>query len=507
MKKVLVFIIALFFVLPVFSQSQIADNELILFMDPGATPADLIDLLEDINMEVVEGPTPNLGALLVRFPKDFVMPTGGNPLGPVTGRKIEAQTNPDTDGVSFNYVLANNQPLPSSAERCTDILDPTTQPNGGNSVVTAIFDTGISPYARTQATSHFVPSDMGYNAIKPVFFPRDGNGHGTHIASILMDNLENANGAIQIKAYKTHGSRGSGSLFDVIKALDYAVTDGVDIINMSFVYNEESQHGVEPKNAFKTALERAFAISEMLIVTAAGNDDQDNDFTDQLTGLSAFPASFDYPYILSVASSNCTIEKSTFSNYGVNSVDVYAPGENIEGRNHRWNPVTMDGTSQATAFVTKLATYLGSHQASFSWEATKCAILNSTTPINTQPAYTLTNGYINSVAALDYLHNNSGTCEDATYWEEEATEETNLQKTVTYLSNSAIPTFEITVDKEEEALISIININGQILVNEQVQLTKGHNIYTCDFPKTGSIGLYFMMIQTKDGKQTLKFIK
>lgn len=509
MKKVLVFIIALFFVLPVFSQSQIADNELILFMDPGATQSDLYDLLDSLEMEVVGGPTPNLGALLVRFPKDFVIPTGGNPLGPITGKKKKAVDNSDTEGAGFNFILGNNLlPPPTSTEICSNILDPATQPNGGNSILTAIFDSGISRFARTQATDYFDPTDLGYNALTTGRRPIDTNGHGTHIASILMNNLENANGAIQLKAYKTHGRNGQGSLFDIIKALDYAVTDGVDIINMSFVYITKKEHATEIKVPFKVALERAFALSEMLIIAAAGNEGENNDFIIDPYDFSAFPASYDNPNIISVASSSCHLEKSYFSNYGINTVDVFAPGENISGLDHQWQPISMDGSSQATAFVTQLATYLGTHQASFDWEATKCAILNSTIPINTQPAYTLTNGYINSVAALDFLDTYTGDCSNnATYWEEEETEEIIYQKSVTYLSDRNVPTFEITMEKEEKAVMSIVNINGQILVNEQVQLTKGQNIYTPDFPRTGTIGLYLLMIQTKDGPQTLKFIK
>lgn len=507
MKKVLIFLFILLFAYPSFSQiSSISNDELIVFMEEGYTQNQLMDLIDELEMEVIEGPTPNLGALLLRFTEDpDIANNSGNPFSPITGGKVKAEENPDTEGVSFNYLLSQSSPPTSNQAPCTEILDPEHQPNGGNSVVTAIFDTGISRRARTHATPYFVTTDMGENFINSGSFPLDRNGHGTHIASILMNNLENGNGAIQVKSYKTHDRTGSGNLFDVIKALDYAVTDDVDIINMSFVYNEEGQHGLENKNALKLAIDRAFHLSEMLIIAAAGNDDQDNDFTGQVSGLSAFPASFDHPHIISVASSNCLIEKSIFSNYGVNSVDVYAPGENMHGLDHRWNPLIMSGTSQATAVVSKLASYLASHQSSFDWEAIKCAILNSTDPIP-GPSYTLTNGYINSVRALDYLVNNSGSCEDATYREEE-TNEIKLNNEINYLSNNDISTFEIIVDKEEKALISIVNLNGQILSSEQVQLTKGRNIYTNDFAKTGSIGLYFMVIQTNEGKQTLKFIK
>ncbi len=507
MKKLLFFLCAFLFVLPIFSQSSISNNELILFMAPNSTSQDLEDLLVDLEMELVSDPTPNLGALLVKLIDPPAISAGGNPLGPITGKKQKASVRSEVAGVGFNYFVSDLHQNSGSTESChEDILNTETQPNGGNSILTGIFDTGISVYATTQATDFYNPSYMGFNFINPDNPPLDENGHGTHIASIIMNNLENQNNVIQLRSYKTHNNNGQGSLFDVIQALDLAITDGVDIINMSFIYMEEKHHGNETKNAFKYALSKAFSLSEMLIIAAAGNDNNDNDFESQLSGLSAFPASFNNPNIISVASSDCLFDKSSFSNYGTTSVDVFAPGENILGLNHLWQPLSNSGTSQATAFVTKLATYLGSHQQTFNWETVKCAILNSTDPMKTL-GYTLTDGYINSQAALDYLTTHTN-CEDADYREEiEFLEKDYYNQSVSYLANRDIPTFEIIVKKEAEATVSIANINGEILVNEAIQLTKGRNIYTRDFPKTESIGLYFIIVQTKNKVQTSKFIK
>ena len=513
MKKVLIFLFIAFISFPVFSQSlNIADDELIIFMKEGYTQNQLDSLLDNLEMEVIEGPTPNLGAMLIRYIEPPVIAAGGNPLGPITGGKEIAKNNPNVDGSGFNYGIAstNNhlqQHLSMIEDNCYDILD-YGNPNGGNEVVTAIFDTGISWHATTQAAPYFDPTDMGYNAIRPNAIPRDRNGHGTHMASIIMNNLDNDNSAIQLKAYQTHRRNGKGELFDVIKALDYAITDGIDIINMSFVYFASSSHRNEHKVPLNIALDRTSALSDILIVAAAGNEDVNNDTGSNLIGESSYPSSLNFPKIISVASSSCQLEKSIFTSYGQTTVDVFAPGEDIWGKNHQWQDIQQSGSSQATAFVTKLATFLASHQETFDPLAIKCAILNSTTLMqqNSQ-GLTLTDGYINAYGALRYLLKNGNNCQGNYY--EEVTEPTEiaLSQSVKYLSERDMPSFEINSTSEAKALVSITNINGQVLVNDEIQLEKGINYYQKNFPKTGGLGLYLFTVQTKNGRIITKFIR
>ena len=61
----------------------------------------------------------------------------------------------------------------------------------------------------------------------------------------------------------------------------------------------------------------------MLVVAAAGNENSDNDLHP------VFPASYDLPNILSVASVNNEGFLGDFTNYGFESVDLSAPGEDI----------------------------------------------------------------------------------------------------------------------------------------------------------------------------------
>lgn len=508
MKRILVVFVTVLLSLPSFAQSSFPNNQLILFMSPESTPQDLSDLLADMNMQIIKGPSPNLGAMLIQLNYDPGN-NNGNSYGPINGEKEKANAKASVTGVGFNYDLSSTAEEHSdfnsmAMAECYDIMDPKNNPNGGNPIVTAIFDTGISKIANTGSIGFFDPLDVGMDFINNSKFPTDRNGHGSHISSIVMNNLDNKNGAVQLKAYKTHDKSGQGSLYDIISAIDYAITDGIDIINMSFGYYVEDEHGVEPKAPLRWALMKAVEQSNILFIASAGNDDNNNDFNFEPNEISAFPASFSLPNIISVASANCQKAKSDFSNYGPISVDVFAPGENIIGKDQHWQPLTMDGTSQAAAFVTKLATYLGTHQGDFDWFKTKCAILNGVTSYQQQTGYVLTDGYINTNAALTHLLYED--CNDSSYRMTE--EETKLEPIVMkYLTGLEKPSFEISSMKDQKSTILLTNSSGQIIYRGELNLYEGQHTYELELPQSTATGLYFFNLSTTEATQTLKFVR
>ena len=101
----------------------------------------------------------------------------------------------------------------------------------------------------------------------------------------------------------------------LVKAIDYAVFMGADIINASW-------GGYAPSQSIFDAV--ALAQSEgILFVAGAGNDSLNTD-----TG-GFYPASFDLDNILSVASFDRFDLLADHSNYGQISVDIAAPGSQI----------------------------------------------------------------------------------------------------------------------------------------------------------------------------------
>ncbi len=151
--------------------------------------------------------------------------------------------------------------------------------------------------------------------------PMDYNGHGTHVAGTIGAVGNNGLGVVgvnwmvKIMPLRFLGATGSGSTADAISAVAYAVNKGARVINASFGGGPYSQ-------AMYDAINNARS-NNVLFVAAAGNDGTNNDTTP------AYPASYDLDNIISVAATDQNDALASFSNRGVTSVDLAAPGVNI----------------------------------------------------------------------------------------------------------------------------------------------------------------------------------
>lgn len=159
--------------------------------------------------------------------------------------------------------------------------------------------------------------DFAYNDGDPM----DRHGHGTHVAGTIAAAADNGTGVAgvapeaQIMALKFLDDSGTGSLFDAIQALDYAVMMGAQLSNNSW-------GGGQYHSALAEALALA-ADAGHLAVAAAGNTGTDIDSDPH------YPASYSSEALISVAASDDSDRLAGFSNYGLSGVDVVAPGEAI----------------------------------------------------------------------------------------------------------------------------------------------------------------------------------
>ncbi len=222
----------------------------------------------------------------------------------------------------------------------------------------------------------------------------DNHGHGTHIAGIV--GAEGGNGigvsgvsphvSLMILKYYDPNTSGDDNLKNTVRAINYAVDHGATIINYSGGGLSFSQ---AEYNAIKRARDKG-----ILFVAAAGNERSNSDQTHY------YPANYDLDNIISVTAINPEGNVLPSSNYGSNTVDIAAPGENIYSTlpGNRYGVFT--GTSQATAFVTGVAALIKANNPDWDYKQVKRQILATSDTRIQILGKTRTAGILNSWAAL-----------------------------------------------------------------------------------------------------------
>lgn len=202
----------------------------------------------------------------------------------------------------------------------------------GAGIKVAVVDTGISLTHPDLAAN----IKGGYNAISPLKSANDDNGHGSHVAGTIAA-LNNSVGVVgvgpQINLYavKVLDRRGSGWLSDIIEGLDWAVANGMQVVNMSLGTSSNVQ-------SFHDAVIRAKAAG-VTLVAAAGNS---------YGGPVGYPAA--YPEVIAVSATDSANALASFSSVGP-EVDLAAPGKSIYSTYKGSNYATLSGTSMASPHV------------------------------------------------------------------------------------------------------------------------------------------------------------
>ena len=198
----------------------------------------------------------------------------------------------------------------------------------------------------------FVDDYYGINAITRSGNPLDDNGHGTHVAGIIAASGNNGKGIVgvnwnaKIVGAKFLDANGSGSLANAITALNYGIA--LKAAGHNIVVSNNSWGG----GSYSSALASAIAAAEkagILFVASAGNSAANNDTT------GTYPANYDYPNVISVASITSSNTLSSFSNYGATAVDIAAPGSSIYSTYPNSRYTSLSGTSMAAPQVSGLA--------------------------------------------------------------------------------------------------------------------------------------------------------
>lgn len=197
----------------------------------------------------------------------------------------------------------------------------------GQKVKVAVLDTGI--LAGHDDVSAVKTIDVGYGTA-------DGHGHGTHVSGIIGAKLNNGKGGAgvapecSIYSIKVLKDTGSGASSTIIKGVNQAVNNRVDIINMSL---GGALYSKVEADAYQRAYEAGIAV-----FCAAGNE---------FSNSAHYPAA--YKNTISVAALDKSMGKAYFSNYD-SGVRYSAPGVDIFStyKDSKTSYKSMSGTSQAT---------------------------------------------------------------------------------------------------------------------------------------------------------------
>jgi thermitase len=179
----------------------------------------------------------------------------------------------------------------------------------GNGIKVAVLDSGV---------------DLDHPDINPKVVARanfsgaatneDKYGHGTHVAGIVAASHNTFGVAgvcpeCTILAGKVLDDRGIGSSSGLANGINWAVSNGAKVINMSI--------GVRASRTLETAINNAWS-KGVVLVAAAGNGGNTSKI---------YPAA--YPNVIAVAATDNKDAKASFSTYGASWVDIAAPGVNV----------------------------------------------------------------------------------------------------------------------------------------------------------------------------------
>lgn len=225
------------------------------------------------------------------------------------------------------------------------LYPPTCSEGVDNDVWVFVIDTGISDHPDLRGNLH---PDFGW-AMDGGNGLNDDNGHGTHVAGIIGAIGNNSRGIagafwdVNLVPVKFLGSGGGGSMYDAVRAVDHVRelkrTQGLErvIINASWGSRGDS---APLREAIRDAIEEG-----IVFVAAAGNDGTSNDQYPH------FPSNYSFQNLIAVAALDPDGGLASYSNFGLSSVKIAAPGSQVLSTLPQERYGALSGTSMAAPAI------------------------------------------------------------------------------------------------------------------------------------------------------------
>ncbi|WP_040373582.1 S8 family peptidase, partial [Peribacillus psychrosaccharolyticus] len=187
--------------------------------------------------------------------------------------------------------------------------------DSSNLVKVAVLDTGVQD-THEDLTGRVLEGKTFVDGYQETY-QGDDQGHGTFVSGIIAANANNEKGItgvagdanVSILPVKVMNKSGVGDAYNIASGIDYAVAQGVDVINMSL----SGEYSETIETAVKKATDKG-----IVVVAASGNGGGNAD--------ASYPAAL--PNVLSVGAIAPKDQVYERSNYG-STLDIVAPGVSV----------------------------------------------------------------------------------------------------------------------------------------------------------------------------------
>jgi thermitase len=362
------FALTLLALLPSASFAQ-SEERIIVKREPGLSSAARADLradagaqLEDVlrlpRTEVVTVPAGSADAALARLNADPDV---------VYAERDQVRTPlqaPNDQLWRFLWGLSNTGQFNGTPGADIRVLDAWSFSLGAGQRV-AVVDSGIDG-SHDDLAGQIAPGGRNFVSGADPNNLRDPMGHGTHVSGTIAARANNVIGVVGVapaaKVLPLRVFNSEEVAFDsrIAQAFDYAGALGIRVVNASL-----GGEGADPSQTLTNAIG---AHPGTLYVTAAGNGGGDR-IGDDNDARNVFPCEVPRPNVVCVGASDEDDQRTSFSNFGATSVDLFAPGERIASTLPADNYDYMRGTSMASphvageaALLFALAPWLGTQQ-------------------------------------------------------------------------------------------------------------------------------------------------
>ncbi|GAE36608.1 S8 family peptidase [Halalkalibacter akibai] len=249
--------------------------------------------------------------------------------------------------------------------------------NRGNGVRVAVLDSGVASHEdlRISGGRSFITSEPSY---------QDYNGHGTHVAGTIAG-LNNSYGVlgvapnVNLYAVKVLDRNGSGSHSAIAQGIEWSVSNGMHIVNMSL-------GGPTGSTTLQRAADNAYNRG-VLLIAAAGN-----------TGSAGISYPARYNSVMAVGAVDSNNNRASFSTFG-NELEIMAPGVSILSTHLSNQYVSLNGTSMASPHVAGVAALVKAQYPSATNAQIRQRLRDTATPLGS--SYYFGNGLVHAARAAN----------------------------------------------------------------------------------------------------------